>query len=72
MPPPNMGNGLMFGPFWHGVETHSETFVINWGDGTSDEVKFEWNSKFDDDSVYKVWVNGEPQESSTMTVKIIR
>lgn len=64
-------NSLMFGHFLVHDDT-LKTFVINWGDGTSDQVTFEWHYG-KKDLVYNVWVNGESQSTAShMMVKIIK
>jgi hypothetical protein len=50
---------LKFGEFSPVDDYHDETFTINWGDGTSDEVKFDLYIKRELKVVKKLWFNGE-------------
>lgn len=64
-------NALRFG--WFLCNDHTlKSFIIDWGDGTSDEVAFEWYRDDNHDDTFHVWLNGESQSNAVMTVKIIR
>ncbi len=68
-------NTLEFGPL--SADTHpGKTFTINWGDGTSDSVTFEfYKGKRDKDNidiVQKIWLNGELQSDDSLVVTIVK
>ncbi|MDR2912876.1 MAG: hypothetical protein LBV38_06265 [Alistipes sp.] len=70
---------LLFGEFQ--TETHEsshpETFTIDWGDGTSDEVKFDlyvtYSKKGKEANVHRsIWLNGELQSDNSLVVEIVK
>jgi hypothetical protein len=72
---------LKFGEFR--TSTHSdfrgEAFTLNWGDGTSDEVKFDlyvtWKglgNKREPTVHKKIWLNGKLQSDDSLTVTIVK
>ncbi|MDR0907837.1 MAG: hypothetical protein LBM63_04445 [Rikenellaceae bacterium] len=50
---------LKFGEFSPVEDYHGETFTINWGDDTSDEVKFDLYIKREPNVIKSLWFNGE-------------
>ena len=70
---------LQLGWFYSNRGFHGESFTINWGDGTSDEVKFDlyvtWEGKeyYSKPTIYKkIWLNGELQSYTQLTVEIVK
>ncbi len=71
---------LLFGEFSADTKNYrGETFTINWGDGTSDEITFdlyvtvEGKGRKAKAVVHQAtWVNGEPNSGSSLAVKITR
>jgi hypothetical protein len=67
---------LLFGEFGR---CHGKTFTINWGDGTSDEIMFDFyvemegRKKDQEPHVYlKIWLNGELQSDDSLVVTIVK
>jgi hypothetical protein len=70
---------LLFGEF--SADTmdgyHGETIEIDWGDGTSDEIKFDlyvtYMKKGAEAAVHrKIWLNGELQSENQLVVEIVK
>lgn len=76
----DLGNGfgwhLAFGEFNPNSGLHGETFVIDWGDGTQDEVKFdlyiEWRSPKDPRIHSPLSFNGEDRGEGYYEAWVIR
>jgi hypothetical protein len=49
-----------------------ETLTINWGDGTSDEIKFDLYVKGSHNVKQKIWLNGELQSEDSLEVTIVK
>jgi hypothetical protein len=70
---------LLFGEFQtesHN-KSHPETFTIDWGDGTSDEVKFDlyvtFAKKGKESTIHrKIWLNGVLQSENALSVQIVK
>lgn len=70
-------NILRFGQF--SIDTRDyrgETFTIDWGDGTSNEIKFDLYATpngNDQPTIHEAtWVDGTPNSSGSLSVKIVR
>jgi hypothetical protein len=66
---------LRFGEFGPNYDYKGETFTIHWGDGTSDEVKFDlyitW--KKGDPTIHdKIWLNGEQKNVDWFTLEVVK
>ncbi len=51
---------------------HGEKFTINWGDGTSDEVKFDLYIQGRHNVKKKIWLNGELRSENSLDVTIVK
>ncbi|MDR2894649.1 MAG: hypothetical protein LBU97_04230, partial [Alistipes sp.] len=69
---------MVFGEF--SVDTREyrgETFTIDWGDGTSDEISFDLfvtsNGRKDEPTLHQaIRLNGEPQDDQMLVVTIVK
>ena len=78
---PDGSERLHFGDFitTRDREFHGETFTINWGDGTSDEIKFDLYVAWEGEEHYsepidvrKIWLNGELQSDNSLWIEIVK
>ncbi len=53
-------------------EIRGETFIIHWGDGTSDEVKFDLYVKGRKNVVQRIWLNGKLASDNSLVVRIVK
>ncbi len=70
---------MLFGQFQteEYEKSHPRTLTIHWGDGTSDEIKFDlyvtYRKKGTESTVHrKIWLNGELQSDKYLVVEIVR
>lgn len=63
---------LWFGQFSTGADYRGEIFTINWGDGTSDEIKFDLFTRGSHNVKKKIWLNGELQSENDLVVTIVK
>lgn len=82
---------LRFGEFYKELRSkgyHNETFTIDWGDGTTDQVRFDSYISFTEDKkgiyvevngvetpatiVQKLWLNGELKSKNSLTVIMVK
>lgn len=67
------GYCIAFGSFNTGQgDFHGETFTINWGDGTSDEIKFDLFVEREGKVFKKIWLNGTMQSDNSLEVTIVK
>ncbi len=63
---------LKFGEFSPEADYRGETFIIHWGDGTSDEVKFDLYVKGRKNVVQRIWLNGKLASDNSLVVRIVK
>ncbi len=75
----NGDTALLFGEFSADTTDgyHEETVTIDWGDGTSDEIKFDlyvtYRKKGKESTVHRsIWLNGELQSDDSLVVTIVK
>ena len=67
--------GLLFGFFYIGKDRGESEFIINWGNGTSDNVKFQYYYnvvRCNPEAHRKIYLNRTLQSGNSLTATIIK
>lgn len=68
-----LGYRLDFGEFTPCDDWHDQEFTIEWGDGTSNTVRFDccivWRSRTDPDVLHPIWFDGKQQSDWSITLR---